>query len=113
MFKEMKTKSEKTWIEFKEEYKRSLEQLHTEQAVRLSQELQLQESLQASGSVFDRELFEKVVDKCGKGRGTAFGKEKMARFWEVLDKSYPKGSSGATSPNKLDEDKLLASLLGL
>lgn len=113
MFKEMKARAEKTWIEFKEEYMNSLEQMHKEQAVRLSLELQLQESLQASGSVFNRELFEKVVEKCGKGRGTAFGKEKMARFWEVLDKSYPKGSSGANSPSKLDEDKLLTSLLGL
>jgi hypothetical protein len=113
MFKEMKLKAQETWKELKSEYQKSLEQLHIEQAARLSQELQLQESLHASGSVFDRDLFEKVVEKCGKGRRTAFGKEKMARFWEVLDKSYPKTITGVASPNKLDDDKLLASLLGL
>ena len=112
LFKVMKEQAKETWKELRQEYQKSLEQLHLEQSARLSQELQLQESLQASGRVFDRDLFEKVVEKCGKGRATAFGKEKMARFWEILDKSYPKNTS-AMSPNKLDDDKVLASLLGL
>lgn len=111
MFEAMRVKAQKTWKELREEHQKSLEHLRTEQSARLSQESQLQESLQASGSVFDRDLFEKVVEKCGKGRGTAFGKEKMTRFWEVLDKSHPKGTT--TSPNKIEEDKVLASLLGL
>lgn len=110
MFKEMRESAKETWKELEQEYQAGLEQMYTEQSARLSNESQLQESLKVSGSVFDKDLFEKVVERCGKGRNTVYGKEKMSRFWEVLDRKYPKD---AKSPhNKQDDDKLLASLLG-
>ena len=113
LFKEMKAKAKETWKELEQEYKTTtLHQLHLEQSARLAQESQLQESLKASGAIFNRQLFEKVVEKCGKGRGTVYAKEKMARFWEVLDRTYPEESDG-DSKDKPDSDKLLASLLGL
>lgn len=111
MFAEMKESAKETWKELRKDYQDALKQMHTEQAARLSQESQLQESLKASGAVFDRQLFERVVERCGKGRSTAYGKEKMARFWEVLDRSH---SSNANNVSCKDEDdKVLASLLGL
>ena len=110
MFKEMRESAKETWKELRQEYQTGLEQMYTEQSARLSNESQLQESLKVSGSVFDKDLFEKVVERCGKGRNSVYGKEKMSRFWEVLDRKYPKD---AKSPrNKQDDDKLLASLLG-
>lgn len=113
MFKEMREKAKETWKELEQEYQAGLEQMYTEQSARLSNESQLQESLKVSGRVFDKELFEKVVERCGKGRNTAYGKEKMSRFWEVLDRKYPKDANASKSPhNKQDDDKLLASLLG-
>ena len=113
MFKDMRSKATETWTELETEYKNNLAQLHTEQSARLAQESQLQESLKAAGSVFDRELFDAIIDKCGKGKSTAFGKEKMSRFWEVLERIYPKNSSPPRSPSNESEDKLLASLLGI
>jgi hypothetical protein len=111
MFKEMKEKAFEVWDEMRKEYEDNLKQMHVEQSARLSQESQLQESLKASGAVFDRELFEKVVERCGKGRNTAYGREKMSRFWEVLDRKNPKEAS---SPKKTaEDDQLLASLLGI
>lgn len=114
LFKEMKAKAKETWKELEQEYKTTtLHQLHLEQSARLAQESQLQESLKASGAIFNRQLFEKVVEKCGKGRGTVYAKEKMARFWEVLDRTYPESESDGASEDKPDSDKLLASLLGI
>ena len=114
MFIEMREKAKEVWKELEQDYKATLDRLHQEQSVRLAQESQLQESLKASGAVFNRELFEKVVEKCGKGRNSAYAKEKMARFWEVLERSHPVKSSPTKdgSPD-LDKDKLLASLLGI
>ena len=114
MFEEMREKAKGSWKELEEEFKASLVQLHQEQSARLVQESQLQESLKASGTIFNRELFEKVVEKCGKGKESAYAKEKMARFWEVLDRSHPASSSpDNNSKTDLDKDKLLASLLGI
>lgn len=114
ILEEKRIKAKETWKELESEYEANLSQMHTEQSARLAQESQLQESLKAAGSVFDRELFDAIVDKCGKGRSSAFGKEKMSRFWEVLERSHPKNvsqkSPGASSES---EDKLLASLLGI
>lgn len=111
MFEKMKRKAVETWKELEEEYKKTIKDLETEQTGRLIQESQLQESLKASGSVFDKQLFEKLVEKCGKGRNTPFGREKMARFWQVLDRTFPKDTENQIN-SKDDDDKLLVSLLG-
>lgn len=111
MFKALRVRATETWRELEEEYKKTLKDLETEQTARLVQESQLQESLKAGGSVFDRELFEKLVEKCGKGRNTPFGREKMTRFWEVLDRSFPKGTGNGVTKSA-DDDKLLSTLLG-
>lgn len=113
MFKEAREKAKEVWKELEEEYKATLSQLYQEQAARLAQESQLQESLKASGAVFNRELFEKVVEKCGKGKNSVYAREKMARFWEVLERSHPESTSKTENTPDLDKDKLLASLLGI
>lgn len=100
----------------KKEYDEAIQQKQTEQAVKLSQETQLQESIKACGSVFDLELFEKVVDKCGKGRNSVYGRERMARFWEVLDRDHRNSNFNSGSGDKhkktAEDDKILAALLG-
>lgn len=113
MFKEAREKAKEVWKELEEEYKATLSQLYQEQAARLAQESQLQESLKASGAVFNRELFEKVVEKCGKGKNSVYAREKMARFWEVLERSHPESTFKTENTPDLDKDKLLASLLGM
>lgn len=109
-FEVMREKAKSTWQELRSEFEESLKQMHSEQSIRLAQESQLQDSLRASGTVFNRELFEKIVEKCGKGRKTAYGREKMSRFWEVFDRKFPSESTNSASP--AENDQILASLLG-
>jgi len=100
---ELRTAAKNTWATLEAEHRRRLEAIHSEQAHRLAVEQEWSRAASAGGAVLDRVLFEKIVEKCGKGRDSAYGKDKMARFWQVFDQDK-QGSVAHSSLSDPQED---------
>lgn len=108
---ELRAAAKATWSTLETEHDRRLEAIHTEQARRLASEQEWSRAASAAGPVLDRGLFEKLVERCGKGRDSAYARDKMARFWQAFDQDVRAvaGSAAASSA----QDEIINMLKGL
>ena len=95
---ELKAAAAQIWMELRRDRDDQMAELLARQTVRLAAEDALARKLKNSPSL---DCFEDVAEACGKGRNSAYAKNKMARFWAVFDRQHP-SSGKATSPESED-----------
>ena len=116
IIKKLKEKAAESWAARTTEHSARIKKMQEDQATRLAKDQSILNSAIRNTSEFDCRAFEFIVDKCGKGRSSAYGREKMSRFWEVYDRmhgaSAGSGVDRSTSSVK-EQQEILDALKGI
>lgn len=100
----MRAESTQFWATQRATWQSSKVNHLAEQEARLQAANALQQRLLAAGPSFDLKLFEEAVGALSRGRDSVYGRERMARFWEIL-------ADPTTSASVSQTDDVLLNLL--
>lgn len=120
MFEHMRVKAADTWTELQAEHTQRLQRREAEQDKKMAEDADIVSTLKDGSPVFDRSLFDRTVERCGRGRDSVYARDKMQRFWQTLDRSFPPSTvketsipaMSASSDEKDAKRRLLAALEG-